>query len=344
MIDNHTDNVYIAVAASAYRVNTKGEIYQLVSGAWLLLEDKPFDERPTPTDIQPVIYDKHCRNPSPTILRIAGGAAGQSGLIQALSDAFNKFRVSEKFDPCRVAWYKTSPSESLRYLNDGIVDVVITRNSVEVATALNQSIRLSPLGSYLIFREPLLLVGPLSNPANLDPNSDIITMFRTLRQAAQLDYTPRNAGTTDPSASFETRGDGSATHLRECQLWEEVRKVDQPPHLPAFFPYIPINRYPPLTKANIDASLNLYGAANLGYYTLTESSMYRLKPELHTKLTVYKHGQLNDPNDLLVLQGHLLVGARAQYPALAEHFAAWAAGPAGQSIVRDFRICGRSVY
>lgn len=86
MSDPHTDNTHIAVASSAYRVNSKGEIYILDDkGVWQLLKDTVIT-KPTPKEkpvgVQPAeLYDGGHPEASEILLRIGNGAAGQSGLI-----------------------------------------------------------------------------------------------------------------------------------------------------------------------------------------------------------------------------------------------------------------------
>ncbi|PYI11942.1 hypothetical protein BO78DRAFT_465909 [Aspergillus sclerotiicarbonarius CBS 121057] len=327
--DVNTDNVHLAVAASAYRVNDKGEIHRLeATGAWTLLEDNPVvppEERRTPTGVEPkYTYDGPYNNRSSTLLRIASGAAGQNGLVGALGDAFIKFRVSKGFDVCKVAWCESNTSNSLNYLNDGTVDAAITCSPPAAAAAIDEGIALDPV--HYIFREHLLLVGPPSNPANLNPNSDITTMFSTIYRAAV-------AGNTYPSVLFSHRRDRSTTNLIESTLW---KKVNQGP--------MEINPFPEHINSSsderdaCDASLALHAAANWQQYTLTEYSTYCLNTVHHDRLAIYKRGQDDDPSDLLFMPGYLLVSARARNPILAEQFAAWAAGPEGQAVVDGFKI------
>jgi hypothetical protein len=89
MSDVHADSTHIAVAGSAYRVNTKGEIYMLDDkNVWTLLKDTPVIKPPPkekPHGPQPAeVYDGGHPEASEILLRIGNGAAGQSGLLKGM--------------------------------------------------------------------------------------------------------------------------------------------------------------------------------------------------------------------------------------------------------------------
>ncbi|KAJ5895262.1 hypothetical protein N7495_006953 [Penicillium taxi] len=310
-IDIHADNTHLAVANHVYRVNTKGEVYvQEKDGAWKLLEDtvKP-PTKPGTTGPQPAeTYNGGYSTATETLLRIGNGGA-----------------VSKGANPFKVAWFKSDTTESIQYLKDGVVDVAITYTPAAEDIAIAQGIALS---SHYIFREHYLLIGPPSNPANIDFNSCIVTQFIDLYKAASSDQP------TPIPVRFLSRYDKSATNLKESELWIKVGQVPWATKRSAWYhQYI---AYP------IQA---LGAAAALGEYTLTDFGTYlSVDKKVQDQVTVYKKG-LDKVDDPLLMQAHLLVGAKANDSALAVEFAAWMTDKqGGQAVIAGFKKNGEQVY
>ncbi|KAL3475144.1 hypothetical protein BJX99DRAFT_230316 [Aspergillus californicus] len=329
MSDPHTDNTHIAVASSAYRVNSKGEIYILDDkGVWQLLKDTVITKpkpKEKPVGVQPAeVYDGGHPEASETLLRIGNGAAGQSGLIHVLADEFIKYRVSKGFPAFKVAWYKSDTTESIKYLKEGTVDLAITYTAPAEAIALKQGIAQS---THYLFREHLLIVGPPSNPAKLDPKSDILDMIADLYTAAESE-TP-----TTPPVRFLSRYDKSATNIKDSELWIGIGQVPWASKYSTWYhQYV---AYP--TQA-------LAAAAALQEYTLTDWGTYlTVDKSVQQQVVIYKRGT-DDVKDLLLMPGHLLVGSKAKDPALAKEFAAWATGKDGQALIKAFLKNGQLVY
>lgn len=83
-----------------------------------LNEQKP-EERAL--DIEPPSeYRGRYDGPSPIKLRIATGGAGQSGLLQALADAFiNQLVDKTKCEPFTITWLTSDTTESIEHLQGG---------------------------------------------------------------------------------------------------------------------------------------------------------------------------------------------------------------------------------
>ena len=96
------------------------------------------------------------------------------------------------------------------------MDVGITYNEAAEKIAIGQGIATSP--SYYAFRDHFMIVGPPSNPAGLDPKTDVFTMFAQLQTSA-------NAANTSIPVRFLSRYDKSATNIKESQLWLAVGQV-----------------------------------------------------------------------------------------------------------------------
>ncbi|KAL4863604.1 hypothetical protein BDV12DRAFT_177300 [Aspergillus spectabilis] len=327
LVDENSDNIDIAVASSAYRVSSKGEIYILHdNGAWeRIKEEDPHSAPPNASGVQPEqVYDAGYSGASEIRLRLGNGGAGQTGLVKVLAEAYIISRVAHGAQPFKVAWYKSDTTESINYLKDGTVDVAITYTAAAEDLAIEQKIALSP--SHYIFREHFLLAGPPSNPAKLDPNADILHQISSL-------YTAAEAGNTNPPVRFLSRYDKSATSIKDSELWIKIGQV------PWAMKYS--NWYHQFMAYPIQA---LTAAAALQEYTLTDWGTYlSVDDSVRKKITIYKHGQ-DDTKDLLLMPAHLLVGAKAQDLTLAQDFAAWATGREGQTVIKEFSKNGEQVY
>ncbi|KAL3478880.1 hypothetical protein BJX99DRAFT_223570 [Aspergillus californicus] len=270
------------------------------------------------------IYDGGYADASQILMRIGNGGAGQSGLVKALADAYIKSRVATGYAPFKVAWYKSDTTESIKYLQDGTTDVAITYTEAAEDLAVEQGIALSP--RHYLFREHFLLVGPTSNPAELDEKADI------LHQMSKL-YTAAEAGNTTPPVRFLSRYDKSATSIKDSELWIKIGQV------PWAMKYS--NWYHQYMAYPIQA---LEAAARLQEYTLTDWGTYLSSSEVvSNSLAIYKHGQ-DDEKDLLLAPAHLLVGAKAQNVTAAKDFATWATGEEGQTVIAEFKKFGEAVY
>ena len=134
----------------------------------------------------------------------------------ALADAFIQGSVANGSAPFKIAWYTSDTTFTIDYLQSGIVDVGITYSEVAEKIAFNQGITTSP--GYYAFRDHFLLVGPLSNPANISKTADILTTFSQLRAAA-------DAAVTELPVRFLSRYDKSATNIKESSLWIGIGQV-----------------------------------------------------------------------------------------------------------------------
>jgi ABC-type tungstate transport system permease subunit len=70
------------------------------------------------------------------------------------------------------------------------------------------------------WRDHFVLVGPRSNPANLDitTNKDIYTLFIDFYKAAE-------AANSTPPVRFLSRCDKSATNIKESEIWISIGQV-----------------------------------------------------------------------------------------------------------------------
>ena len=262
---------------------------------------------------------------SKPVLRIGNGGAGQSGLIRALGNAYIQSLVASGQPPILVEWYKSDTTETIAYLQTGIVDLGITYTPSAESVAISQGIVRSP--SHYLFRDHFLLVGPPSNPANLTNTTDIGVLF------AQLHATAESA-TSTPLVRFLSRYDKSATNIAESQLW---LAIGQAPWATAYSTWY--HQY-----INFPAQA-LRAAALLEEYTLTDRGTLLSSPkEVQNATRIYRAGT-NNATDPLLLPAHLLVGAKAANMTQADGFAKWAVSKTGgQKVVEGFEIGGQVLY
>jgi ABC-type tungstate transport system permease subunit len=134
----------------------------------------------------------------------------------ALADAFIQDSVANGSAPFKIAWYTSDTTFTINYLQSGIVDVGITYSEVAEKIAFNQGITTS--AGYYAFRDHFLVVGPLSNPANISKTADILTIFSQLHATAE-------AAVTELPVRFLSRYDKSATNIKESSLWISIGQV-----------------------------------------------------------------------------------------------------------------------
>ncbi|KAJ5900143.1 hypothetical protein N7495_004887 [Penicillium taxi] len=324
------DTDQLVVGNSAYQVNTKGEIFVLLhDGKWKILNDEPVKPptKPGPSGgVQPAeAYNGGYNTATETRLRIGNGGAGQTRLIEAIGNAFIKYKVSKGSDPFIVAWYKSDTTESIQYLKDGVVDACITYTPAAEDIAVSQGIALS---SHYIFREHFCLVGPTDNHANLDYKSCIGTQFIALYKAASEESPDKK------TVRFLSRFDKSATNIKESELWLKVGQAPWATKRSAW--YHEFIAYP------IQA---LGAAAALGEYTLTDYGTWlSVESTVRNQLAICKKGE-DKEDDPLLLPAHLLLGAKAQDLPLAKEFAAWMTDKqGGQAVITVFKKSDEQVY
>ncbi|KLJ06511.1 hypothetical protein EMPG_10079 [Blastomyces silverae] len=301
-----------------YRVTTENTITRLVFNgtSWQMLQP-PTGWR-TASVPAAELYNGGYAEAQNIWLKIGNGAAGQSHLIEALADAFIKFKVSHGSSPFKVAWYKSDTTESINYMKNGTVDACITYNAAAEQLAIDQNIAGNP--SYYAFREHFLLVGPPSNPAKLDSSDSVEEMLQSIYSIAE----------SGKNVKFLSRFDKSATNIKESELW---LKTGQAPWAQTKSSWYHENAEYPIQA--------LTTAVKLGEYTLTDWGTYlSVTPEVRKKITIYKKGT-DKEDDPLLMPAHLLVSDESP---VAKEFAQWLVSPEGQAVVTGFKKDEQQVY
>jgi len=254
-------------------------------------------------------------------LRIANGGAGQSGLIRALADSFIDYQVKEKKrEPFKIGWYLSDTTQSLEYLEKDAVDVVITYSKAAEDEVLKMGHAVERVYG---FRDHFMLVGPHSNPAGLDSETDdVLTMFNKITK-----YGRANPPTVPPTR-FLSRFDKSATNIKESQIFITIGQV------PWGLAYS--NWYHQYPRFPVEA---LRAAAFLEEYTLTDKGTYTVSSEeVQKALRVYRIGS-DSPDDLLLSTAQVLRGRAPLDQELAIDFLTWMRDDhGGQDVIRSFKL------
>ncbi|KIK97385.1 hypothetical protein PAXRUDRAFT_31812 [Paxillus rubicundulus Ve08.2h10] len=244
-------------------------------------------------------------------LRIANGGAGQSGLIGAWADAFIKYCHDQGIDPFKVAWYLGDTTESLGFLAAGQVDIAVTYNAAAEDQA--EKANIASTRTYG-FRDHFYLVGPASDPAQLeDCGDDVLAMFNRIVDQGNKDLaTPP---TDREPVRFLSRFDKSATNIKESELF---CKIGQVPWALAYSKWY--HQYPRFPLQALKA------ASVLNEYTLTDRGIWLSSAqEVTSVLKIFAQGGDVNPNDLLLNPAHVLLGSKANLEdqVIWEEFMVW---------------------
>ncbi|KAI4208188.1 MAG: hypothetical protein LQ349_009762 [Xanthoria aureola] len=228
----------------------------------------PDDARNHPPYIEPelVYYGSYKEDNPPIRLRIATGGAGQSGFLRALADGFIDDHVKETgCNPFAIAWIKCDTAGSFNNLASGAVDLSITYLPAAEAIAMQQGFTDR---SVYAWRDHFMLVGPTSNPAKLEPSTNVFDLFGQLFRGAVENPT---------AVRFLSRYDKSATNVKEEFIWTSIGQA------PWAYPYSDLyHRYNSFPFQALEA------AAKLGEYTVVDrGTWYSVDEWIRDSMTVF---------------------------------------------------------
>ncbi|KAF8337197.1 hypothetical protein F5887DRAFT_560706 [Amanita rubescens] len=261
-------------------------------------------------------------------LSIANGGAGQSGLIEAWALKFIDDSVANGTEPFYVDWYLGDTTQSLAFLQAGDVDIAVTYN--EMAEEQAMSTEYATRREYA-FQDHFYLVGPTSDPANLTDSPDLYDSLNRIVTQGNADTPPSDR----PATRFLSRYDKSATNIKESLLFTTIGQV------PWALTYS--NWYHQYPRFPLQA---LKAASVLNEYTLTDRGTWLSSPSQVTDaLNIYKRGDEDDPQQLLLNPAHCLQGANAPQQDLASSFMDWVISDnGGQEVVATFMKNGEALY
>jgi ABC-type tungstate transport system permease subunit len=230
-------------------------------------------------------------------------------LLRELSEAFIR-RHDEKF---RVEWVINHSRHTQIALLGDIVQVGLTYEPEweDIGIAEGWAERVT-----MALHDRFILVGPALNPAKVSAGADIKVALREIATYGEKS----GEAEAGQEALFHSRGDGSATHYKELQLWG-LCGVDLA-HAKPWRRRIPLTPYEALRRADQD-----------GAYAITDRATF---------LTAAKDGVVSNLRVYVEDGKHLinpcaaLLNVKAPINRLAREFAQWLASGEAQEIIENF--------
>ncbi|KAF7307815.1 hypothetical protein MKEN_01141600 [Mycena kentingensis (nom. inval.)] len=257
-------------------------------------------------------------------LRIANGGAGQSGLVQALADAFIDAMVSRGSAPFQVGWYLGDTTQSLDYMARRQADVAITYNAAAENASLEAGISVERVYG---FRDHFVFVGPPSNPANVSSSDTILQAFQKIVKSGA------DTAAANPTR-FLSRFDKSATNIKESEIFVALGQV---PWAYAYSTWY--HQYPRFPLQAVAA------AATLGEYTLTDRGTLLSSPSTVTGALRNFICASDDESDRLLNPAHFLRNAQCLDDGIAKAFMVWlVSANGGQGVIASFKKNGKVLY
>jgi len=230
----------------------------------------------------------------------------QSGLFAHLLPAFRRASGIE------VRVVAVGTGQALDMARRGDADAVLVHDTPaeEKFVAEGFALQRKP-----VMYNDFILVGPKSDPAGAKGGSIAASLGKLAQQ---------------PSAVFISRGDKSGTHAAELRLWKQAG-VDMASARPAGYRECGCGMGPAL---NMAASTNAYVLADRGTWLA-----FKNRGEL---------GLIVEGDKALFNQYGVMVVNPARHPHvkldLAQAFADWISGPAGQQTIADYKIGGEQLF
>lgn len=233
-------------------------------------------------------------------IRVGNGGAGPTGILRALAEDYLARTNRQE----RIEWYQTISRYTLEALKTGQTDISLSYEPAMEAQAVSEG---WAIGLRRAFNNHFVLVGPVSNPAGLNPQDTPASAFAKIVQFGSKSSRP----------TFLSRNDGSGTNHKEQGLFRANNAVPWEKFVPW---YISEQVFP------VDA-LVLADAGNL--YHLTDRGTF-LTARMQLKNTqVYVQGFpiLLNPCSLML---------RPNSSESAHLFAAYINGLEGQTLIKYF--------
>ncbi|MFX1276848.1 MAG: substrate-binding domain-containing protein [Promethearchaeota archaeon] len=118
----------------------------------------------------------------------------------------------------QVSVLSVGTGTAIQYGKDGNVDVILVHSRTREDDFVNASLGVDGIAYGInracVMYNDFIIVGHTSNPANLQPGDNIITVMTKLYDAMNAD-----------NMTFYSRGDNSGTHSKEKELWALIGVV-----------------------------------------------------------------------------------------------------------------------
>ncbi|KAG7100173.1 hypothetical protein E1B28_001952 [Marasmius oreades] len=284
------------------------------------------------------IYNGGYQDATETLLRIANGGAGQSGMVEAFANAFIKYSVGKGSKPFSVSWILGDTTQSLGFIAAKQADIALTYS----AAAENQSIASgASVKKELAFVDHFYLVGPKSNPAQLMDNDSVSDVMNKIVMSGNADVA--KPPSDRPATRFLSRYDKSATNIKESELFISIGQV------PWAYTYSTwYHQYPRFPLQALEA------ASVLSEYTLTDRGTWLSSAASVTdKLVIYQGAKnittttTDDKGNSAVLLNPCtaVLAATTTNKEISDSFMDWLVSKdGGQQVVKDFQKNGQQLY
>jgi len=231
-----------------------------------------------------------------------------TGLLNVIGPEFKKASGID------LRWTATGTGKALKLGEDCNVDVLMVhapdaeKKFVEAGFGLNRR---------EIMYNDFIIIGPAADPAGIKGKS--------VKEGLQAIQTKK--------ANFVSRGDKSGTHMMELDLWKGSGAPV--PEKEAWYAQAGQGMMATITIA---AEKNGYTLADRGTYIKYENSMQGNPP-----LKILVEGDQALFNQYSVIAVNPAKCQKAQIE-LAAKFSDWIAGPAGQKLIREFKVMGKPLF
>ncbi len=231
-----------------------------------------------------------------------------TGLLNVLAPEFKKATGID------LRWTATGTGKALKLGEDCNVDVLMVhapgaeKKFVEAGFGLNRR---------EIMTNDFIIIGPAADPAGVKGKS--------VKEALQAIRAKQ--------ALFVSRGDKSGTHMMELDLWKTLGGAV--PEKEAWYAQAGQGM---IATINIAAEKNGYTLTDRGTWIKYESSMKGNPP-----LKILVEGDRVLFNQYSVIAVNPAKCGKAQLK-LATKFSDWIAGPAGQKLIREFKLEGKPLF
>lgn len=243
----------------------------------------------------------------PNILTISSTTStNDSGFYDYIVPIYNKDSALQ------VKIISVGTGQALEIAKRGDADMVIVHHKESEVDFVKNS---HGLKRHALMYNKFVMVGPLSNPANIKTNDSIFTILKKIKKC---------------ECNFISRGDNSGTHKRELELWG---RIDHTPDSKR-------NKWYKETGLGMGQTLNITTAL-LGY-TLSDSATWL---NFHNKAGL----KVFSGNDEMLRNIYTAIAVNPEkYPHInveqAEAFIKWLHSEEGRNAIVSYRIQGTQAF
>lgn len=138
-------------------------------------------------------------------LRIGNGGAGPTGILRALAEDY----LAASGAHTAIAWYQDISKNTLLQLKKGTIDIALVYEKSQGQKAQEQGWATHYTS---VFNDHFLIIGPKTNPAQLQIDDRPEQAFAKIAQAGKQHSRPM----------FLSRDDNSGTNVKEQSIWQKA--------------------------------------------------------------------------------------------------------------------------